>query len=111
MWSCVQSISDSGYPEGWGRVLELSVNKDRVGLGYHSQNLKKLVSNVVEGQVLQLPVIFTSVRHLADGQISVMEVEEDGVTEEEGLLYPKKEDQKLTNWTTIEIPEVTLFEK
>lgn len=40
-----------------------------------------------------------------------MEVEEDGVADEEGLVYKNKEGQELTNWTATEIPEVTMFEK
>lgn len=65
-WKDAQTVIKVGYLKGWGRVLELPVNKDHVGLGYHSQNLKKLVPSTIEGQVLLLPVIFTSVGHLVD---------------------------------------------
>lgn len=47
-----QTVIKSGHPEGWGRILEIPVNKDRVSLGCNSQNLKKQAPIVVEGQVL-----------------------------------------------------------
>lgn len=104
---------ESRHPEGWGRVLELSVNKDHSGLGYYSQQttVTKTMPNIVEGQVLPLPDIFTSVRHLMDGKISVVEEKEDDVVDEVGLVYQKLEGQELANWTSIEIPEVTMIKK
>lgn len=64
-----RTLIEAGHPEGWGRVFDLPVNKDRSGLGYHSQPsiVKKPMTNAVEGQVLPLPYIFTSVRYLVDG--------------------------------------------
>lgn len=59
-WRDTRTIIESGYPEGWGRLLEFPVNKDCAGLGYHSQNLKKQVPNDEEGQVLPLSDIFAS---------------------------------------------------
>lgn len=49
-----QTIINNGHPKGWGRMLELLINKDRSRLGYNSQDLKKLTSIVVERQVLPL---------------------------------------------------------
>lgn len=48
------TIIRSGHPIGWGRMLELSNNKDRSGLGYNSQDLKKPMMIVEKGQVLPL---------------------------------------------------------
>jgi hypothetical protein len=32
-----QTIIKAGHLEGWGRILELSINKNRSGLGYHPE--------------------------------------------------------------------------
>lgn len=53
--------------------------------------------------------LFESARHLMDSHICALE--EDGVTEERGLVYKKVEGQELTNWTAFELPEVTMVEK
>lgn len=45
--------------------------------------MKKLKPNVMEGKVLSLPDIFTSVGHLVDELISVVEEEGVGVFVEE----------------------------
>lgn len=52
---------------------------------------------VVQGQVLLLPDILISARHLVDGKISAVEEEEDGFSNNVGLVYQKMERQKLTN--------------
>lgn len=44
-----QTIIKNGHPEVWGRMLELLVNKDRAGLGYNSQNLRKQTLIAIEG--------------------------------------------------------------
>lgn len=54
------------------------MNKDRSGLGFNSQNLKRLEPKVGGGQVLSLLETFASVGHLIEGQICV--VEEEGVS-------------------------------
>lgn len=102
-----------GHPEGWGRFLELHVNKDHSGLGYHSQqsNLKKPMTKATEGQVLPLQDIFTSVEQLVDGQVSVVEEEEENIVGIVGLVYQKIEGQNLTNWTFMIVPEVTMMEE
>lgn len=87
------------------------MNKDHPGLGFHSQNMKKLMPKVVEGQVLLLSDIFVSAEHLIDGKICAVEDEGVSVVVEEGLVYQKMEGQNLINWTAMEIPEVTMFEK
>lgn len=82
-----QTIIRNGHPEGWGRMLELSVNKDRAILGYNSQNLREQMLIDVEGQVLPFLDFFSSGRHLVDGHIYALE--EDGVVEEKRLIYKK----------------------
>lgn len=54
-WVDARTVIEAGHPEGWGRVLEFPINKERSGLGYHSQTVKKPMPNFVEGQVLSLP--------------------------------------------------------
>ena len=56
------------------------------------------MSIIMEGQVLPLSYFFASVRHLVEWQVYVLE--EDGVANEEGLVYKKKEGQELTKWTS-----------
>lgn len=90
-------------------MLEIPLNKDRAGLGYNSQNLKKRAPIAVKGKILPLSEFFSSDRHLVDGQICVME--EDIAVEKGGLVYRKAEDQELTNWTIFELLEVTMLEK
>lgn len=67
-----QTIIKSGHPEEWGRILELSVNKDRSRLGYNSPDLKKPAPMTIKGKVLPLSNFFSSVGHLVDGHISAM---------------------------------------
>lgn len=61
--------------------------------------------------MLPLLYIFTSIKHLMDGQINMVKEEEDGVTDKVGLVYQKLEGQELANWTSTEMPEVTMIEK
>lgn len=86
-WKDARIVIEVGHLEGWGRVLELPVNKDHSSLGYHSQQstLRKSMKKAIEGHVLPLLDIFTSVGHLVDGQISM--VEEDIVVDTVGLMY------------------------
>lgn len=35
-WKDVRTVIEVRNPEDWGRMLDLPVNKDRSGLGYHS---------------------------------------------------------------------------
>lgn len=90
-WKDARTIIEAGHPEGWGRLLDFPVNKDRSGLGYHSQPLivKKTMQNVMEGEMLPLSDIFTSARYLMDEKISVVENKEDNVIDKEGLVYQK----------------------
>lgn len=80
-----QTIIKSGHPLGWGRMLELPINKDNYGLGYNSQDLKKTTLMAVNGQVPPLSDFFSRTGHLVDGHICSLE-EEDEV-EEEVLIY------------------------
>lgn len=87
----VRTLIKVGHAEGWGRILEFPVNKDHSGMGYHYENMKKIMPNVVKGQVLMLPNILTSVEHLVDGKITIVEEEEDGVSIGVGLVYKRLE--------------------
>lgn len=49
------TIINDGHPLGCGRMLELPANKDPSGLGYNSQNLKKLCFDSYKG--VSAPVI------------------------------------------------------
>lgn len=112
-WKDGRIVIEAGHPEGWGRVLDLPVNKHLSSLGYHSQpsTVKKTIPNVVEGQVLPLLDIFISVGHLVDKQISAVEEEEGGFSNNVGPVYQKMEGRELTKWTSTTIPEVTMIEK
>lgn len=68
------------------------------------------MTNETKGHVLPLPDIFTSVGHLVDGQINVVE-EEDIVADTLGPVYQKIEGQELPNWTSMEVPEVTMIKE
>lgn len=74
--------------------LEFPANKDRFGLGYHSQQLtlKKTTTKASKGQVLPLPDIFTSDGNLVDVQINMVE-EEDNFAHTVGLVYQKIDGQ------------------
>lgn len=63
------TIIKNGHFVGWGRTLELPINKDRSGLGYNFQDLKKSTPMAIKGQVLPLSDFFSSVGHLVDGHI------------------------------------------
>ncbi|KAI5389879.1 hypothetical protein KIW84_075258 [Lathyrus oleraceus] len=99
------------YPEGWGIILDFPVNEDRSGLGYHSQNVKRLMPQALKGQVILLLDIFASAKHLIDGKICVVEEERVSIVVKEGLVYKRMEGQELGNWNAMEIPKVNMFEK
>lgn len=63
----------------------------------------------VKGKMLPLSDFFSSLGHLIDGHIFSMG--EDDKVEEEGLIYKKTEGRGATNWTMLELPEVTMLEK
>lgn len=45
-----RTMIEVGHPEGWGKSVNFPVNKDRFGLGYHSQPsiVKKTMPNIME---------------------------------------------------------------
>lgn len=67
------------------------------------------MSIVVKGQVFLLSDFFSSVGHLVDGHICV--VEEDDEVEEGRLIFKKTEGRGASNWIVLELPKVTVFEK
>lgn len=99
-------IIKEGHPQGWGRMLELPANKDRTGLGYNTQNLKKLALIVIKGPMLSLSEYFSSTGYLDDDRICVAEEDKE---EDAGLIFTKTDGKGATKWTEIEIPEVTLI--
>jgi hypothetical protein len=101
------TIIKDGHPQGWGRLLELPTNKDRAGLGYNSQNLKKPAPIATRGSVLPLSENFLSAGYLDDNRICAVEEEEE---EEDGLIFTKTDGNGATKWTEFEIPKVTLIE-
>lgn len=66
------TVIRSGNPVGWGRMMELPNNKDRSGLGFNSQDLKKPIPIVMKGQVLCLLNYFSSVENLVDDHICAL---------------------------------------
>lgn len=66
------TIIQNGHPLGWGRMLELPSNKDRTGLGYNSQNLKKPALIATKGLVLPLSEYLSSVGYLDVDRVFVM---------------------------------------
>lgn len=98
-------IIQNGHPLGWGRMLEFPNNKDRIGLGYNTQNLKKTQPIAEKGQVLPLSEYFSSVCYIDDDHVCV--VEED--VEDAELIFTETNGRGATKWTEIEIPEVTLI--
>ncbi|XP_050878617.1 uncharacterized protein LOC127082421 [Lathyrus oleraceus] len=88
------TIIKDGHPQGWGRLLELPANKERTGLGYNSQNLKKPTSIATRGSMLLLSKNFSSVRYLDDNRICAVEEEEE---EDDGLIFTKTDGNGATN--------------
>ena len=88
-------------------MLELPANKDRTGLGYNSQNLKKPAPIATRGSVLPLSKNFSSAGYLDDNRICAVEEEEE---ENVGLIFTKTDGKGATKWTEIETPKVTLIE-
>lgn len=71
-----KTVVEAGHPEGWGKVLELPVNKDRSGLGYQScQVAQQKILTAAEKQVLLLLDTFISVGHLFEGHIALIDDE------------------------------------
>lgn len=70
----MQIVIKVGHPEGWGRVLDLPMNKDRSRLGFHSHQLtqRKMDTRMVKGHIPSLPNTFTSASHLKDDLICVV---------------------------------------
>ncbi|XP_050890912.1 uncharacterized protein LOC127096377 [Lathyrus oleraceus] len=101
------TIIKDGHPQGWGRLLELPANKDRTGLGYNSQNLKKPTPIAIRGSVLPLSENFSSAGYLDDNRTCAVEEEEE---EDDGLIFTKTDGNDAIKWTEIEIPKVTLIE-
>lgn len=78
-------------------------NKDRLGLGYNSQNLKKLAPIATKGLVLPLSEYFSSVSHLVDEHVCLLE------EEDVRLIFSKIEGRVATKWTIMKVPEVRMI--
>lgn len=100
------NIIRSGHPEGWGIMLELTNNKERLGLGYNSQNLKKPTLIPKERQVLLLSKYFSSANPLVHGHICDLE---ENVEEDTRLIFMKTKGWGATKWTVMQVLEVTMI--
>ena len=111
-WKDAKTIIQVGHPTGWGRVLDFPVNKDRFGLGFraHQTTQKPNIADTNKGLIPAIPDTFTSVGHLEDDLIFVIQAES-SLPEEACLVYQRAEGQTLNNWTAVDIPEVTFIEE
>lgn len=98
LWKDTKTIIQVGHPEGRGRVLELSVNKDRFGLGFHSYQLtqKKAATGVIKGKIPMIPGTFTSTRNLKDNLICIVGGESN-VPNKVCFVYQKTKGKTLNN--------------
>lgn len=111
-WKDAKTIIQAGHPAGWGRVLDLPVNKDRSGLGFRAHQLtqKPNTADVNKGPIPTIPDTFISAGHLGDDSICVTEAE-GSLPEEACLVYQRADGQALNNWIVVDMPEVTFIEE
>lgn len=62
-----------------------------------------------KGQVLPLSDYFSSVKHLINGNVCTLEADDE--TEDARLTFKKTGGRGATNWTVLELPEVSMMEK
>lgn len=94
-------------PEGWEQVIDISMKKDRFGLGYKPSS-KEGALIPTKDRIQRIQEVFLSAGYVYGDQVNA--VEED--TEDEdmtNLVYQCE--ATLTNWEAIEIPEVIPISK
>ncbi|XP_050908890.1 uncharacterized protein LOC127122628 [Lathyrus oleraceus] len=102
-----QTIIKAGHPEGWGRILELPVNKNRSGLGYHPEQATQQNTPIGGGEMaLSIPGNFISVGHHFQDQVTMVG-EDLNTSEVDCFVLKKTAGQQLHNWTEVDLPEVT----
>lgn len=102
-----QTIIKVGNPEGWGRILELPVNKSKSDLGYHPEQTTQQSTPVGGDEMdLSVPGNFVSAGHLFQEQVTMIGEDLD-TSEADCFVLKKAEGQQLNNWTKVDLPEVT----
>lgn len=71
---------------------------------------KQTIPKESKGKIIPLPKNFTSDGHLYEGQISLVD-DEDNNIDAMCLVYQKAQGEELTNWPFMDIPEVILIDK
>ncbi|KAI5436475.1 hypothetical protein KIW84_022825 [Lathyrus oleraceus] len=103
-----QALVNSGVAPGWGRLLDLPVKEDKLGIGYQPA----LTSTTSMPQTRQGPITFSSAGIIQYGQISAINKEdEDSDCDIDNWVRPRVPGEVLRNWSSKEINQVTLLEE
>lgn len=98
----MSKLIKGGDTQGWGKLLEISEKKDRLGLGYKPAN--EGVQKTYQNKLCTLQETFLSAGYRAEDQVVVVVVEEEGIS---NLVVHYSPNTTLNNLKAIEIPEMT----
>lgn len=101
-----RAVVESGHPEGWGRVLDLPVKKDRFGIGY--KPTQKSQEPISRNQGSPVVIKFSSAGIIQDGQVLAVDDDADSDYDMDNWIQPCAPNQELPNWTSEDIVPVTL---
>ncbi|XP_058741904.1 uncharacterized protein LOC131614320 [Vicia villosa] len=93
-------VVESGHPEGWGRVLDLSVKQDKCGIGYQLGQSSSNEASKKPGTFV--PIKFSSAGIVKD-HICAADDDMDSDYDIEEWIKPCVPGQKLLNWSSEDI--------
>lgn len=100
-------VVENGHPEGWGRVLDLPLKFDKLGLSF-SHSRQGLALEAPKAPGVLTPVKFTSARFISNDQANVVSDDDDSDYAIDNWIRPSVLSEGLRNWTTEDVIHVTL---
>lgn len=93
----IKTVIEVGHPRGWGRVLDLPVNKDKSGMGYRPrQMVQHMTQKTIKGLIPPIPETFVSAGYLFKGPISLVD-DEASTSSTNCFMFKKAPGQELSN--------------
>ncbi|XP_050875552.1 uncharacterized protein LOC127079174 [Lathyrus oleraceus] len=100
-------VVENGHPKGWGRLLDLPLKFDKLGLGF-SYSQQGLSPEAPKAPGVLTLVKFTSVGFISNDQANTVGDDDDIDYDIDNWIRPSVPGERLCNWTIEHVIQVTL---
>lgn len=101
----IRALVESGHPEGWGRVLDLPLKLNKLGLKFNisQQGIAPQAPKILT------PMRFTSVGFINNDQANVVgDDDDDNDYDIDNWIQPSIPGEELRNWTAKDVTQVII---